>query len=250
MSVTLRIVLAPVVAAACVAATLVAQAPPPAPPPPAPPANAMTNPYRMLDALAAPRRDQSRRGDRHRARQQGRRVAAAPLRAGHPALRRLRQYRQAVRGDVRLVTRAVPGRRRESVGGGQRAVHRYARRHRRQGQSGLQVRSERQAAADAWQGRRVSRRQRHLPATDRLPRDAGRQHRHRRWTLAASEGQPAGRRSPGLVHARRKIHQGVRPPRHASRANSSARTASPSIRRAACSSPTDRTTASRFSTAT
>ena len=61
---------------------------------------------------------------------------------------------------------------------------------------------------------------------------------------------PAGRRSPGVVHARREVHQGVRPARaEAGRVHGPARSGV-RFARAGCSSPIARTTASRSSTRT
>ena len=93
-------------------------------------------------------------------------------------------------------------------------------------------------------------RRRHVPAADglRATPDGNIVIADGHWPRPT--GEPAGRRSARLVHARRQVRQGVRQARDRSRASSWDRTVSPSIRRAGCSSPIDRTTAFRSSTRT
>ncbi len=169
---------------------------------------------------------------------------------GDPAHRHGGQHRQALRRDVRVVARALPGPRRQLLGGRQRPVRRHGRRHGREGQPGLQVRSERQAAADAWQGGRLESGHRHVPAADRVPRDARRQ--HRRSPTATGRARKPTRRTAIAWCGSRATESSSRNSAGTARnrASSSGRTASRSIRRAACSSPIDRTTASRSSTRT
>ena len=91
----------------------------------------MASPYHDDAELAAARRHQAGRRDRHHSRRQGRHLAASPLGAADPAHRRVGRGRSPLRQrHVRAGARLLPGPRRQLLGGRQRSVRRTARRRR------------------------------------------------------------------------------------------------------------------------